>query len=99
MVQWAATNLGEEQKAAFNAALDSGDLGRVMFAVQGLRAQHQQAAGTQPTLLKGSPNGTSAIQPFASSAQVTEAMNDPRYKKDPAFRQMVYDRLAQSNVL
>ena len=29
---------------------------------------------------------------FESVAQVTEAMNDPRYAKDPAYRKKVEDK-------
>ena len=36
---------------------------------------------------------------FQSRAQVVEAMSDPRYKKDPAYRQQVYNRLQNSNVI
>jgi len=36
---------------------------------------------------------------FRSIAQVTQAMNDPRYEKDPAYRKEVTDRLAKSTIL
>ena len=36
---------------------------------------------------------------FRSIAQVTQAMNDPRYEKDPAYRKDVTDRLAKSTIL
>jgi len=40
-----------------------------------------------------------ATDVFKSVAQVTEAMNDPRYSKDPAFRKEVEDKLARSSVI
>ena len=36
---------------------------------------------------------------FESSAQVIEAMNDPRYAKDPAFRKQVEDKIARSTAI
>ena len=36
---------------------------------------------------------------FESSAQVIDAMNDPRYSKDPAYRKEVEEKLARSAVI
>ncbi|MFZ9656653.1 MAG: capsid assembly protein, partial [Limnohabitans sp.] len=36
---------------------------------------------------------------FESTAQVVEAMSDPKYQADPAFRRKVQEKLARSNVL
>ena len=35
---------------------------------------------------------------FRSQQEVIRAMSDPRYEKDPAYRQDVYDKLESSNV-
>ena len=35
---------------------------------------------------------------FRSQAEVIEAMNDPRYETDPAYRQDVFDALERSNI-
>ena len=35
---------------------------------------------------------------FQSQAEVVEAMSDPRYDRDPAFRQKVMKKLERSNV-
>ena len=35
---------------------------------------------------------------FRSQAEVVQAMSDPRYDSDPAYRQDVYDKLERSNV-
>ena len=35
---------------------------------------------------------------FRSQAEVVQAMSDPRYDTDPAYRQDVYDKLEISNV-
>ena len=34
---------------------------------------------------------------YRSQAQVVEAMSDPRYETDPAYRQDVADKLERSN--
>ena len=46
-------------------------------------------------------NGTKAAQTvdgFRSQAEVVAAMSDPRYERDPAYRQDLYDKLERSNV-
>ena len=53
---------------------------------------------TQPSLFEG----TSDVTPndaYESVSQVTDAMNDPRYEKDPAYRKKVTDKLARSTVI
>jgi hypothetical protein len=52
----------------------------------------------QPSLYEGTSD-TVSKDAFASVAQVTEAMNDPRYDSDPAYRQLVEDKIGRSTVL
>ena len=35
---------------------------------------------------------------FRSQAEVVRAMDDPRYEKDPAYRQDIYNKLERSNL-
>ena len=78
--------------------VDSGNIDQAKFAVQGLMSR----AGVnydakQPELFEGGdqiPNDS-----FESVAQVTDAMNDPRYEKDPAYRKKVTDKIARSSVI
>jgi hypothetical protein len=35
---------------------------------------------------------------FRSQAEVVQALSDPRYERDEAYRQDVYDKLEKSNV-
>jgi hypothetical protein len=48
-------------------------------------------------MLTGKAPSTKGDQ-FKSQAQVIEAMNDPRYEKDPAYRKEVADKLERSNL-
>ena len=48
-------------------------------------------------MLSGKPP-QSAGDVFNSQAQVVEAMSDPRYDNDPAFRQDVMNKLERSNI-
>ena len=45
--------------------------------------------------------GRAASQPadvFRSQAEVVQAMSDPRYDRDPAYRNDVFEKLGRSNV-
>ena len=35
---------------------------------------------------------------FKSNAQLVEAMNDPKYENDPAYRREVMEKLERSNI-
>jgi len=94
MVEWAASNLAADEVNAYNAAVESGDRNQVMFAVRGLQARFQSTR--EPRTVVGS--GKQASTGFRSSAEIVEAMRDPRYQKDPAYRADVERRLANSNI-
>ena len=52
----------------------------------------------QPELFEGTGDLPST-DAFESVSQVTDAMNDPRYETDPAYRKKVTDKLARSTVI
>ena len=97
MSEWASNNLSETEKQAYNTAVNSKDLEAVKLAVVGLKARYAQATGSEPKLVEGkaSPSGE---QGFDSWAQVTQAMSDPRYSKDPAYQAEVKNKLANSKI-
>ena len=97
MSEWASNNLSETEKQAYNTAVNSKDLEAVKLAVVGLKARYAQAIGSEPKLVEGkaSPSGE---QGFESWAQVTQAMSDPRYSKDPAYQAEVKNKLANSKI-
>lgn len=97
MIQWASQNLAPEQVEAYNKAVSAADPAQQALAIRGLHAQYKQAAG--PSLLAGRANGGSAHAPFQSWSQVKEAMSNPKYAKDPAYRAEVTERLRNSKGL
>jgi hypothetical protein len=94
MVKWAAANLSDGEKQAYNAVVNSGDAAQAQLAVQGLHARYQNANGTDPTLLGGSTPATS--NPYSSWAEITRDMNSPEYAVSPDFRAEVERRIAAS---
>jgi len=99
MIEWASANLDGDFLDAYNAEVESGDPRRMEQAVKALAYEYSQARPSEPNLMGGQGQGGQNIGGFQSMAQVTEAMSDPRYQKDPAYRSEVEKKLAASNIL
>lgn len=97
MITWASENLSESEIAAYDRAVDSGDISMVQLAVDGLRSRYQTVEGSDPALIAGQSAPTTGGN-YSSWSEVTAAMRDPRYKSDPAYRQSVTTKLGRSNV-
>lgn len=95
MIRWATENLPESEVEAYNATMDDMNPNQVRLAVQGLNARYRSEA--EPSLLQGQAASTSGGK-FNSNAELTEAMRNPRYEKDPAYRQEVASKLARSSL-
>lgn len=92
-LKWAKENLDRDTVAAYDEAVASGRVKVAAALLQGIVA----ARGKEPKLVEGSTNGLGGIQGFASQAQMIQAMNDPKYAADPAYRELVAKRLAASS--
>ena len=94
---WANDNLSEDQVALFDSVIDKGDPAACYFAVQALNAQYENAVGSDGNLVTGkAPSSSSDV--FRSQPEVVEAMSDPRYDNDPAYRRDVMNKLERSNI-
>jgi hypothetical protein len=98
MAEWASENLADGDLDAFNAIVEGQSVEQARVAVKGLYAQFQAAGGKGPALVQGSTSGDAGVKPFGSTAQVTEAMRDPRYASDPAYREQVEKRMSVSSI-
>ena len=97
MINWAGQNLSKEEIGMYDAVMGRGDPNAIFFAVQALAAKYGDATGSEGQMLSGkAPKAENAG--FESQAQLVEAMSDPRYDRDPAYRRSVLDKLANSAV-
>jgi len=96
LVGWAAEALPEAEIDAFNATMETQDPDMIRLAIQGLHARYRSEAA--PNLIQGDAGAVSTGGKFESNAELTAAMSDPRYAKDPAYRQAVTDKLARSSL-
>lgn len=99
LLEWGAENLSADEIASFNETIDTGKPAAVKLALQGLQARQQAQAGTPPNLLGGKRGAQNVGEVFRSTAEVTKAMGDPRYRTDPAYRADVMAKLGRSNVM
>ena len=98
VIEYAKGNLNEAEQNAFNETLETGSIEQVKFAVQGIASRAGVNAEQPQTMINGDSIETNS-DIFESSAQVIDAMNDPRYAKDPAFRKLVEEKIARSTAI
>lgn len=95
--QWAASTLPKAELDAYNRIVTGTDVDAARLALQGLHAKYSQSI--EPDYLRGGSPDRSGGDVFRSTAELTKAMADPRYAKDPAYRDDVAKKLGRSNIL
>lgn len=103
MTQWAAANLPKADIEAFNAAIDSGNLGTVKLIMGGIRSAMGEAMtqkhGTNNPSVMGGPATTNHTGGFVDKAEMVKAMSDKRYCRDPQYTKLVESRMAKTTWL
>ena len=97
LTDWASNNLDENSVAAFDAIINTGSVEAIKLVVSGLKSQYENSNGYEGRMLSGKPPTTSG-DIFRSQAEVVEAMSNPKYEKDPAYRQDILEKLDRSNL-
>ena len=97
LVNWAGDNLSQSKLDAFNNIVDQGNATAIQIAVAGMKAEYENAEGYEGRMLTGKA-AASSRDVFRSQAEVVQAMKDPRYARDEAYQQDIYDKLERSNV-
>jgi hypothetical protein len=97
MITWASQNLSKQEIAMYDSVMNQGDPNAIFFAVQALAANYTDATGKDGQMLSGK-EAKSENDSFRSQAELVQAMSDPRYDNDPAYRRDVLNRLATSDV-
>ncbi len=97
LIGWAEQNLPRNTVEAFDNLCDTGDVEAIQLAVNGLKAQYENANGYEGRMLSGkAPQSSGDV--FRSQAEVVEAMSNPKYDRDPAYRQDILEKLDRSNI-
>ncbi len=98
MIDWAGQNFTPEEVQMYDAVMSKGDPNSIFFAVQALNSKYNDAVGTDGQMLTGKRSAAQQDLQFRSQQEVVQAMSDPRYDNDPAFREDVKNKLRNSNV-
>ena len=98
MIQWAGANLAPAEVVAYDTAMNSQNAETMALAAKGLHAKYVEQVGSEPNLLRGGKTSVEGPS-FKSQAEVTAAMNDPRYKIDEAFRDEVRNKIDRSSIM
>ena len=96
MLGWAGQNLTDKEIEAYDSVMENGDPSAAYWAVQALSLRYKDANGVEGNLVQGKPPGPGNT--FRSQAELVEAMSDPRYDRDPAYRRDLMRRLENSDV-
>ena len=99
MLRWAADNCDQQTIEMYDAVMSKGDLESCFFAVQAMAFRMAEMEGWQPDDFLSGRTPVQTADVFRSQAEVVEAMNDPRYDRDPAYRQDIMNKLERSTEL
>ena len=97
MIRWAGQNLTKQEISMYDSVMGKGDPNAIFFAMQALNNKYTEAVGNDGQLLTGR-GGNDSVAAFRSQAELVQAMSDPRYDNDPAYRQDVMRKLENSDI-
>ena len=96
LTDWGQKNLSESEIQSFDKVVSTGDPNVIELAVAGLKAKYDNSNGYEGRMLTGKSTSNSEV--FRSQAQLVQAMADPRYDNDPAYRADVVEKLNRSDL-
>ena len=97
MLGWAQGNLPSQEIELFDAVMDQGNTLAAYFAVQSMALRYQDGVGRDGQMVTGkAPRSDGDV--FKSQQEMVEAMSDPRYNDDPAYRDSIMEKLQRSDI-
>ena len=97
IVGWATKNLSQQEQQMYDQVVDRGDPLACYFALQTVMTKYENALGKDGQMITGKAP-TQSNNMFRSQAELVQAMADPRYENDPAYRQDVIEKLDRSGI-
>jgi len=94
IMNWAVQNLPKNDVEAFDAIVDSANPSSIAMAVEAMARRYTEANGQEGNMLQG--RSAKVTNAYRSQAEMIRDMNDPRYDSDPAYRNDVMTKLANS---
>ncbi len=97
MLQWAQSNLTEQEINMFDSVMGRGDVASAFFAVNSLAQRYNDRVGYDGKMLTGNAASDKG-DTYRSQAEMVAAMSDPKYDNDPAYRRDVMEKVARSDM-
>jgi hypothetical protein len=85
MSDWAKSNLSADDLKSYNTAVNSSNQSTREIAIRGLWGKYSADSGSGKDLIHGKASD-SKVGGYKSRQQMIDAMKDPRYLNDPAYR-------------
>jgi len=95
MIDWAQKSCTEQEIQMFDQVMANGDPLGAFFAVRALAYAYNDAVGYDGKMVQGKAPRQGGDQ-FRSQQEVVQAMGDPRYEADPAYRRDIMEKLERS---
>lgn len=97
MIDWAGNSLSQDEIEMYDAVMATGNANSIYWAVQALNNKYTDSVGSEAPLLTGRGSAESNAA-FRSQSELVQAMSDPRYDNDPAYRADVMAKLENSDL-
>lgn len=98
MSTFAASSYDDAMVSRLNGMLASNDVATVRMAMNQIKTDFQSQAPAQDPTRRVTGRSLPAIEGFRSQGEIIEAINDPRYRTDSAYREDVERRIGMSQV-
>ena len=94
IMDWAVKNLPKNDMETFDSIVSQANSSQIAMAVDAVAKRFADANGHEGVTLQGRAAANNNV--YRSQAELLREMNDPRYDSDPAYRNDVMTKLANS---
>ena len=94
IMDWAVQNLPKSDVEAFDEIIASANTANISMAIDAMAKRYTDANGQEGQMIQG--RSAKMTDAYRSQAEMIRDMNDPRYETDPAYRNDVMVKLANS---
>lgn len=93
VIRWASQNISDDEKASINGITDANVMKMIL---KDLKNRMEEKEGKVPETQLNGEGGKPAVEIYESQAQMFEAIRDPKYKTDEAYRAKVMKKIQAS---
>lgn len=99
VISWANLNVPKSEQAAYDAALDRGDLQTAKLYIDTFASRMGDKFGTGQPRLPGAPTVTQKVEGFSTKQEMTKATTDKRYGRNAQYTTEIQNRILKTSWL